>query len=89
MKDPKDGFTGFAWRRPLDSGSAATMMMTEMRYIGVKKESFLEMMKNGPPTDNVKEMKVLKDDGPDDRHLYIRMKMGGFISDRDNVVRKT
>jgi hypothetical protein len=89
MGSEKDGFVGYAWRRPLSTGSAASMMMTEMRYHGVKKEWFLEMMKNGPPTDNVKEMKILKEDGPNDKHLYIRMKMGGFISDRDNVIRKT
>jgi hypothetical protein len=89
MKNEKDGYIGYAYRRPLQTGSAASMMMTEMRYIGVKKEWFLELMKNGPPTDNVKEMRVIKENGPNDKHLYIRMKMGGFISDRDNVLRKT
>ena len=89
MKNEKDGFTGYAFRRPLETGSSATMMMTEMRYMGIKKEWFLELMKNGPPTDNVKEMRILKEDGPNDKHLYLRMKMGGFISDRDNVVHKT
>ena len=89
MKNEKDGFSGEAWRRPLDAGSAATMMMSDMRYIGVKKETFLELMKNGPPTDNISEMRVLKEDGPNDRYLYLRIKMGGFISDRDNVIHKT
>ena len=65
------------------------MMMTEMRYLGVKKEWFLELMKNGPPTDNVKEMRILNEDGPNSKHLYLRIKMGGFISDRDNVIHKT
>ena len=89
MKNEKDGFTGYAYKRPLDDGSAAIMLMSEMRYIGVKKETYLDLMKNGPPTDNIKEMRVLKENGPNDRHLYIRMKMGGFISDRDNVIHKT
>ena len=34
-------------------------------------------------------MKILKDDGPNDKVLYMRMRLGPFISDRDNVVRKT
>jgi hypothetical protein len=89
MKNEKDGFTGEAWRRPLDTGSASTMMMAKMRYIGVKKEAYLELMKNGPPTDNISDMRVLKENGPNDRHFYLRIKMGGFISDRDNVVHKT
>lgn len=59
MKHEKDGYSGYAWRRPLTTGSATSMMMTEMRYIGVKKAHFLEMLKNGPPTNNVKEMKIL------------------------------
>ena len=89
MKNDKDGFSGYAYRRPLETGSAATMIMSEMRYIGVKKERYLELMKNGPPTKNIKEVKVLKENGPNERYLYIRFELGGFISDRDNVVRKT
>lgn len=89
MKHEKDGYSGYAWRRPLTTGSATSMMMTEMRYIGVKKAHFLEMLKNGPPTNNVKEMKILNQTDEHNKDIYIRMKMGGFISDRDNVVRKT
>lgn len=65
------------------------MMMTEMRYFNVKKEWFLELMKNGPPTDNMKERRVLAENGPNDKYIYIRVAMGGFVSDRDNIVHKT
>ena len=88
MKYEKDGFSGFAYRRPLNNGSSASMMMTEMRYLNCKKEWFLELMKNGPPTDNMKR-EVLKENDPNDKYIYVRVKLGGFVSDRDTVVHKT
>lgn len=88
MKNEKDGYTGVAYRRPIE-GSNGNMIMTDLRFIGVKKEWYLELMKNGPPTDNIIERKILKENGPDEKYIYVRVKMGGFISDRDNIVRKS
>jgi hypothetical protein len=57
----KDGFKAVVHRRPID-GDARGTSMVKMNIIFKKttvKEA-LEMFKNGPPIDNLKERKVIK-----------------------------
>jgi len=56
----------------------------------MNKEQWFAALKEGPPTERAKVKKVVKEYGPQDRVIYIRM---GFpislISDREQVIRWT
>lgn len=54
-----------------------------------KVEHMVEMMKFGPPLENLVERRLIQDISDTESILYLKIKMGGFMSLRDNLVKKT
>ena len=85
----KDKYKAVIHRRPIEGDSrGGSMLKMDMVFYKTSIKEFLELFKNGPPIDNMKERKVVKGT-EEDKYIYIRMSPGGFVSDRDQVVRKT
>ena len=75
-------------RRPIE-GKKANLLKIDLKFKNTKIEHMLEMMKNGPPLENCIERRRVKEISDDDCLIYIKLKLGGFMSTRDNLVRKT
>ena len=85
----KDKHKSVVYRRPIEGDSrGGSMLKMDLVFYKTTIKEFLEMFKNGPPLDNMKERKTVKGT-EEDKYIYIRMSPGGFVSDRDQVVRKT
>ena len=57
----------------------------DVRYLNTKKEWQLEVMKDGPPIEQLKERRNLKQISENDKLMYMRLKMP-FMSDRDYIM---
>jgi hypothetical protein len=64
-------------------------MKMELKLKNTKVEHMVEMMKHGPPYDNLVERRLVKEISETESLIYIKIKMGGFMSLRDNLVKKT
>jgi len=49
----------------------------------------VEMMRCGPPLENLVERRLVKEINETESIIYLKIKMGGFMSLRDNLVKKT
>jgi hypothetical protein len=87
---PKDNkFVAVGYRRPIDGDArGGSMLKMDMNFRKTTIKEYLEMFKNGPPMENLKQRTVIKGT-EDDKYIYVRVSPGGFVSDRDQVVRKT
>ena len=89
IKQEKNGYTGTLWQRPAEN-CPFDIIRIELNVKDLTKEQWFAALKEGPPTERAKVKKVVKEYGPQDRVIYIRM---GFpislISDREQVIRWT
>lgn len=89
LDNPAEGYSGVIHRRPLGKSSGAMMMKSIIKYKNAKAQDYIALMDNGPPSNKMmKERKVLSDK-EGEKYIYVRMSMGKFISDRDQVLKKT
>ena len=85
----KKGYSAVVHRRPLEGDSKGiNMIRIDIKYANTKKEWYKEMVKNGAPYDNAKERKIIKE-SPGEKIVYNRLKIGGFVSDREVLAKKT
>lgn len=90
MDQKTDTFEVVGHRRPIAGDTrGCSMMKMDLRFKNTKLSHYLELMKNGPPIEHMKERKVVKTVSEDEKYIYIRVSPGGFVSDRDQVVKKT
>jgi len=75
-------------RRPIE-GKKGNLLKVDMFMKNTKIEHMVEMMKNGPPLENCVERRKVKDISEDECLIYLKLKLGGFMSMRDNLVKKT
>ena len=54
---------------------------------GINRESWMACFNDGPPMPNVKEKRVVERISATEKIIYARIKVGAFVSDRDNVVK--
>ena len=84
----KDGYSAVVHRRPLEGDTkGCNMMKAELKYSDAKIDWYNQMVRNGPPMDNMVERRFIKQEG-DYRYYYLRVKIGKFVSDREVVIRK-
>jgi hypothetical protein len=99
FSDPKSGWSktvqfdkgnygGVVMRRPIE-GKKGNLLKVDMFMKNTKIEHMVEMMKNGPALENLVERRKVKDINENECILYLKIKMGGFMSMRDNLVKKT
>ena len=84
----KGDFGGSVMRRPIE-GKKANLLKIDLKFKNTKIEHMLEMMKNGPPLENCIERRRVKEISDDECLIYIKLKLGGFMSTRDNLIKKT
>ena len=65
------------------------MIRGELRFKNAKVDWYNQMVRNGPPMDNMIERRLIKQEGENSRYYQLRVKIGKFVSDREVVVRKT
>ena len=75
-------------RRTIE-GKKANLLKVDMFLKNTKIEHMVEMMKHGPPLENLVERRIVKEINENECILYLKIKMGGFMSMRDNLVKKT
>ena len=75
-------------RRPLEGDTkGCNMIRSDIKYKNVKLDWYNNMIKNGPPMDNMVERRFIKDEDGF-RYFYVRIRIGKFASDREVLVRK-
>lgn len=63
------------------------MINMDIKFTDTTIKEYLEVYKNGPPMENIKVRKFVSGT-EEDKLIYVRVSPGGFVSDRDQVVRK-
>ena len=56
---------------------------------GINREAYMSCYNDGPPLPNIKEKRVIERISDTEKIIYVRIKIGPFASDRDNVVKWT
>lgn len=82
----KDGFSYTLHARPSNKDSNINMVRMDLIMPGLTKDAWFTTFKDGPPVDNAVERRVVREISPTQRILYVRMRLGTFISDRDNCI---
>ena len=79
----KPQYHGEVWARPRgDKTAGVSILRMNLVFKNVKKEWHLDVLKDGPPIDNVREKRVVEEFSEHDKIIYIKMNMG-LMSDRD------
>jgi hypothetical protein len=65
------------------------MIKMDLKMKNSKVEHMVEMMRCGPPLENLIERRVVNKISEEEDILYLKIKMPGFMSTRDNLVKKT
>lgn len=64
------------------------MLRGDLKFTNAKIDWYNQMVRNGPPMDNMVERRIIKSEG-NDHYYYLRVKIGKFVSDREVVVKKS
>jgi hypothetical protein len=84
VNQKKEGYHGVFWQRPSEN-SPIDLMRFDIKFKGATKDQWFEMLKCGPPIKNAVEKRVIREIGPNERIIYIRMKLP-IMSDRENLL---
>ena len=69
-------------------GLNVNLVRVDILFKGIKMQSHIDVIKNGPPSENFKEKRLIRAKSEDDRIIYIRVQPP-LISERENLVRYT
>lgn len=63
------------------------MVKLDVKFKNTKVEHMVEMMSHGPPLENLLERRIVKTVSENEKLLYLKIKMVGFMSTRDNLIK--
>lgn len=81
------GYSGAIYWKKVE-GLSANLFRMDILFKGIKLQSHIDVIKNGPPIENFKERRLVREYSEYDRLIFIRVQPP-LISERENLVRYT